>query len=595
MTQDNPPDEPTRTGAGTSGGDSGDGSGRDGATPAPAGPAGPSGDTDTEQDGPRSVSSAAPGDGSASDGSADGPATGSPGAAGDGVDAGPADDTAAAGPGGESAPAPAASDGGASTGSGTTAASRAGVTGVSGTAPASPGTPADEDAAPQPDHRPDTEAVSTQDPPTDRWAVPANPWARPGSTAADAPAAGSGGAAPDADTRDGPTDTTPVPADGTRELPAHPGATSAPAPGGPTPPPWAVGAPPASPRPPGRGRRGVVLVAAGLLIALVAGALGGLVGARIAGGSGGTAPAGSIEAVAAKVLPAVVQIRVDGGAGNVGDRGEGSGMIVGSDGLILTNNHVVAPAAQGGTLRVVLQDGRSAIGSIVGQDPQSDIALVRTDLPGLKTVELGDSDRVRVGQQVTAFGAPLGLGGSVTTGIVSAVDRAVGIPAESGAPGASDTVLNAIQTDAAINPGNSGGPLVDADGRVVGINSAIATAGPGGGSIGVGFSIPINQARRIADQLRSGGKATHAVLGVTVGNDPQLRGAVIQEVTPDGAAAKAGLRLQEIVARLGDQRVTTGTDLQAAVRSQPPGSVVQLEVLDAGGATRTVEVTLGEQ
>lgn len=565
MTQDNPPDEPTRTGAGTSGGDSGDVA--------------------------------------AKDGSADAPATGSPGAAGDGVDAGPADDTAAAGPGEESATAPAASDGGASTGSGATAASTAGATGVSGTAPASPGTPADEDAAPQPDHGidhgidhgPDTEAVSTQDPPTDRWAVPANPWARPGSTAADAPAAGSGGAAPDADTRDSPTDTTPVPADGTREFPAHPDATGAPAPGEPTPPPWAVGAPPAPPRPPGRGRRGVVLVAAGLLIALVAGALGGLVGARIAGGSGGTAPAGSIEAVAEKVLPAVVQIRVDGGAGNVGDRGEGSGMIVGSDGLILTNNHVVAPAAQGGTLRVVLQDGRSAIGSIVGQDPQSDIALVRTDLPGLNTVELGDSDRVRVGQQVTAFGSPLGLGGSVTTGIVSAVDRAVGIPAESGAPGASDTVLNAIQTDAAINPGNSGGPLVDADGRVVGINSAIATAGPGGGSIGVGFSIPINQARRIADQLRSGGKATHAVLGVTVGNDPQLRGAVIQEVTPDGAAAKAGLRLQEIVARLGDQRVTTGTDLQAAVRSQPPGSVVQLEVLDAGGATRTVEVTLGEQ
>lgn len=595
MTQDNPPDEPTRTGVGTSGGDSGDGAGRDGATPAPAGPAGPSGDTDTEQDGPRSASSGAPGDGSASDGSADGPATGSPGAAGDGVDAGPADGTAAAGPGGESAPAPAASDGGASTGSGVTAASTAGMSGMSGTAPASTGTPADEAAAPYPDHGPDTEAVSTQDPPTDRWAVSANPWARPGSTAADAPAAGSGGAAPDADTRDSPTDTTPVPADGTRELPAHPDATGAPAPGEPTPPPWAVGAPPAPPRPPGRGGRGVVLVAAGLLIALVAGALGGLVGARIAGGSGGTAPAGSIEAVAEKVLPAVVQIRVDGGAGNVGDRGEGSGMIVGSDGLILTNNHVVAPAAQGGTLRVVLQDGRSAIGSIVGQDPQSDIALVRTDLPGLNTVELGDSDRVRVGQQVTAFGSPLGLGGSVTTGIVSAVDRAVGIPAESGAPGASDTVLNAIQTDAAINPGNSGGPLVDADGRVVGINSAIATAGPGGGSIGVGFSIPINQARRIADQLRSGGKATHAVLGVTVGNDPQLRGAVIQEVTPDGAAAKAGLRLQEIVARLGDQRVTTGTDLQAAVRSQPPGSVVQLEVLDAGGATRTVEVTLGEQ
>nr|WP_083474525.1 trypsin-like peptidase domain-containing protein [Pseudonocardia sp. AL041005-10] len=594
MTQDNPPDEPTRTGAGTSGGASGDAAGREGGPSATAGAAGSSGDAAPEQDGPRSSSPGSSADGSASDGitdapATDAPATGSPGAAGDGTGAGPAGDTAAAGAGGGSAttPATADGDGDASTRSGTTAATTA--------AGASPAGPADEDATPQHDHGPDTEAVSTQDPPTDRWAVPANPWARPGSTAADAPVAGSDGAAPDAAAPDLPTDTTPVPADGTRELPAHPDAAGAAAPGEPAPPPWAVGAPPAPRRPPGRGRRGVVLVAAGLLVALVAGALGGLIGARLAGGSGGTAPSGSVEAVAEKVLPAVVQIRVDGGAGNVGDRGEGSGMIVGNDGLILTNNHVVAPAAQGGTLRVVLQDGRTAIGTIVGQDPQSDIALVRTDLPGLSTVELGDSDRVRVGQQVTAFGSPLGLGGSVTTGIVSAVDRAVGIPAESGAPGAGDTVLNAIQTDAAINPGNSGGPLVDSDGRVVGINSAIATAGPGGGSIGVGFSIPINQARRIADQLRGGGKATHAVLGVTVGNDPQLRGAVIQEVTPDGAAAKAGLRLQEIVARLGDQRITTGTDLQAAVRSQPPGSVVQLDVVDAGGATRTVEVTLGEQ
>ncbi|WP_226355119.1 trypsin-like peptidase domain-containing protein [Pseudonocardia sp. ICBG601] len=592
MTQDNPPDEPTRTGAGTSGGASGDGAGRDGGTPATAGPAGSSGDAGEPRqgDGARSSDGAsagpdgAPASGGGTGGSA-GPGESSPDTAGIATP-GPDRDTAAAGSGDESVPTPATAADDASTRSGTTAATTA--------AGASPATPADEDAAPHHDHGPDTEAVSTQDPPTDRWAVPANPWARPGSTAADAPVAGSDGATPAAGP-DTPTDTTPVPADGTRELPAHPDATGAAAPGEPAPPPWAVGAPPAPRRPPGRGRRGVVLVAAGLLVALVAGALGGLIGARLAGGSGGTAPSGSVEAVAEKVLPAVVQIRVDGGAGNVGDRGEGSGMIVGNDGLILTNNHVVAPAAQGGTLRVVLQDGRTAIGTIVGQDPQSDIALVRTDLPGLSTVELGDSDRVRVGQQVTAFGSPLGLGGSVTTGIVSAVDRAVGIPAESGAPGSSDTVLNAIQTDAAINPGNSGGPLVDSDGRVVGINSAIATAGPGGGSIGVGFSIPINQARRIADQLRGGGKATHAVLGVTVGNDPQLRGAVIQEVTPDGAAAKAGLRLQEIVARLGDQRITTGTDLQAAVRSQPPGSVVQLEVVDAGGATRTVEVTLGEQ
>lgn len=417
-----------------------------------------------------------------------------------------------------------------------------------------------------------------QDPPTDRWEIPANPWARPG--------------------------TPPPEYAGERHLPYPPPYGAAPYPGTaayPTeqqPHPYASGV--AQP-PPSRPRRTIALIVGGLILALVAGAIGGAIGADIsrssASGGGVLAdpvpdvesdlPVTPVEAVAARVLPSVVQLRVEGGAGNNGGRGEGSGMVISDDGLILTNNHVVEPAAAGGTLRAVLQDGRVAVGSIVGQDSQSDVALVRVQLAGLVPVELGNSDGVRVGQQVTAIGSPLGLGGSVTTGIVSALDRAVSV---GGDAGNESTVLNAIQTDAAINPGNSGGPLVDMEGRVVGINSAIATAGPGGGSIGVGFSIPMNQARRIADQLRTGGPATHSVLGVEVTDDPQLGGARIQTVSPGGAAEQAGLVPQDLVVRLGDQRISTGTDLQAAVRSQPPGTSVELQL-----ENRTVQVTLGEQ
>ncbi|MFP5022510.1 S1C family serine protease [Pseudonocardia phyllosphaerae] len=432
-----------------------------------------------------------------------------------------------------------------------------------------------------------------------------NPWARPGSTSAElppypqqtpgdpqqAPGAqpgspdphGSGGAPHDADP-------------GAMAPTAAHGAAGAP-------PPWA--GPPTTPAaadaPRSGGRRLGPLLAGALALALVAGAIGGVVGAAVArssystsGGSlaepipaaGQGEPTTPVEAVATRVLPSVVQLRVEGGSLRGGEQGEGSGMVISSDGLVLTNNHVVAPAATGGTLRVVLTDGRSAVGKVIGRDPQSDIALARVDLTGLTPVELGNSDAMRPGQQVTAIGAPLGLGGSVTTGIISALDRAVSVGGEAGNP---STVLNALQTDAAINPGNSGGPLVDMQGRVVGINSAIATAGPGGGSIGVGFSIPINQARRIADQLRAGQKATHAVLGVEVTDDPQQGGAVVRTVTPGGAAERAGLKPQDLVTKLGEQQIATGQDLQAAVRSQPPGSTVRLQLRD-----RTADVTLGE-
>ncbi|MBC3190005.1 trypsin-like peptidase domain-containing protein [Pseudonocardia sp. C8] len=428
-------------------------------------------------------------------------------------------------------------------------------------------------------------AGSTEEPPTDRWTVPASPWARPGSSTDPAGDPATGGYPP---AHGGPPpQEPPVWAHG---VPPYPGS-------GPYPQATGVGEPP----PPRRSRRTFALLVGGLILALVAGAVGGAIGTDItrssASGGGVLAepvpevesdlPVTPVEAVAARVLPSVVQLRVEGGTGNMGGRGEGSGMVISEDGLILTNSHVVQPAATGGTLRVVLHDGRVAVGSVVGQDPESDVALVRVQLGGLTPVELGNSEGVRVGQQVTAIGSPLGLGGSVTSGIVSALDRAVSVGGEAGN---ASTVLNAIQTDAAINPGNSGGPLVDMRGRVVGINSAIATAGPGGGSIGVGFSIPMNQARRIADQLRTGGPATHAVLGVEVTDDPQLRGAVVRTVTPGGAAEQAGLRPNDLVVRLGDQRIATGTDLQAAVRSQPPGTVVELQLQD-----RTVRVTLGEQ
>ncbi len=363
--------------------------------------------------------------------------------------------------------------------------------------------------------------------------------------------------------------------------------------GGPLPP-WG-GAPAPYPAPP-RSRAGAIVL--GLVAVLLAGLVGGVVGHSLAApGRGGTlgvldgplpdisdvtAPAGPVEAVAERALPSVVQLRVEG----PGSSGGGSAMVLSADGLLLTNNHVVEPAADLGSVTAVFQDGTTAEARIIGRDPSSDVAVLRTqDVSGLAPVELGNSDSVRVGQQVVAFGSPLGLGGTVTTGIISAIDRAVSVGGETGTN--STTVLNALQTDAAINPGNSGGPLVDMEGRVIGINSAIATTSAQGGSIGVGFSIPINQARRIAEELERTGRASHAILGVTVGDDPRRPGAVIQGVTPGSAAQLAGIREGDIVLRFGDQRISTGEDLQAAVGSRAPGEVVDIELAD-----RSVRATL---
>jgi putative serine protease PepD len=311
-------------------------------------------------------------------------------------------------------------------------------------------------------------------------------------------------------------------------------------------------------------------------------------------------PAGSVEQVAAKVVPSVVKLETDMGRASE----EGSGIILTADGLILTNNHVVAAAKQapgapggGAQTKVTFSDGSTKPFTVVGTDPSSDIAVVRAQgASGLTPITLGSSQNLRVGQDVVAVGSPLGLEGTVTTGIVSALNRPV---AAGGDARNQNTVLDAIQTDAAINPGNSGGALVNMNGELVGINSAIATMGGDSpqaqsGSIGLGFAIPVDQAKRIADELIQNGTATHASLGVQVSNDATTDGAKIVEVTKDGAAAAAGLPSGVVVTKVDDRVIPSADALVAAVRSKAPGEKVTLTYLDQTGKPQTVTVTLGK-
>jgi putative serine protease PepD len=364
-------------------------------------------------------------------------------------------------------------------------------------------------------------------------------------------------------------------------------------------------------------------MAAALAIAVVSAVIGGLVATvvhpgRSTVGAGPTAtapgatpsqpaanlPEGSIEKVAAKVVPSVVMLETDLGRQSE----EGSGIVYSSDGMILTNNHVVAAAAAakaedagargGPKTTVTFANGRTAPFTVVGTDPASDIAVVRVEgVPDLTEVTLGSSADLRVGQPVVAIGSPLGLAGTVTTGIVSALNRPV---SASGEAGNQNTVLDAIQTDAAINPGNSGGALVNMNGDLVGINSAIATLGGDSadaqsGSIGLGFAIPVDQAKRIADELINtpSHTATRASLGVRVTSDKNVHGARIVEVVAGQAAAKAGLPDGVTVIKLNDRPIGGADALVAAVRSKAPGEAVTLTYLDSSGESKTVQVTLG--
>jgi putative serine protease PepD len=300
--------------------------------------------------------------------------------------------------------------------------------------------------------------------------------------------------------------------------------------------------------------------------------------------------AGTVEAVAQKVSPSVVQLQVEGRSA----AGEGSGFIISADGLIVTNNHVVEVAADGGKITAVFGDGSQASATVVGRDPTSDVAVVKAaGKSGLPIVDLGNSDALKVGEGVVAIGSPFELSGTVTSGIVSSLHR----PTRAGGEGGSQaTVMDAIQTDAAINPGNSGGPLVNMQGQVIGINSAIYSPQQGGGgeqagSIGIGFAIPIAQARRTADEIVKTGKATQTVLGVSV-RDNQNGGALIVDVTGGGPGEQAGLKSGDVVTKLDDRRIDTSDALVAAVRSHKPGDKVRLEL---SNGSRTVEATLAGQ
>jgi putative serine protease PepD len=306
----------------------------------------------------------------------------------------------------------------------------------------------------------------------------------------------------------------------------------------------------------------------------------------------------SVAAVAAKILPSVVSIEVRTGSG--GDTG--TGIVISSAGYILTNNHVVAAASSGGKLTVVFPDKTSAKGTIVGHpDPVSDLALVRVaNVKGLRSATLGSSSSLRVGDPVIAVGSPLGLAGTVTTGIVSALDRPVA--ASDSGSGNTDNIIDAIQTDAAINPGNSGGPLVDMSGAVVGVNSAIATlsgdASTGqGGSIGLGFAIPIDQAKRIAAEILKRGFATHAVIGVHLDTAFTGDGAKIADpngtaVTRGGPADRAGLRGGDVIVAANGERITSPEELIVAIRKHAPGDRLTLTYL-RGGHRHTTTVILG--
>jgi putative serine protease PepD len=246
---------------------------------------------------------------------------------------------------------------------------------------------------------------------------------------------------------------------------------------------------------------------------------------------------------------------------------------------------------------VTFSDGRTAPFTVVGADPTSDIAVIRVQgMSGLTPITMGSSSDLRVGQPVVAIGSPLGLSGTVTTGIISAMNRPVSTTGESGNQ---NTVLDAIQTDAAINPGNSGGALVNMSGQLVGVNSAIATLGADSqdaqsGSIGLGFAIPVDQAKRIADELIQTGSASHASLGVQVQSDPNTHGAKIVDVNGGGAAAAAGLPNNVVVTKVDDRVIDSADALVAAVRSKAPGEKVTLTYTDPSGGNQTVQVTLGK-
>jgi putative serine protease PepD len=379
--------------------------------------------------------------------------------------------------------------------------------------------------------------------------------------------------------------------------------------------PWAhpggartASAEPTRPRPENAaGSRTAVLALTAAGIAVVAGAIGAVTGVVVADRLGearretvtvvGADPAvlaerppDSVAGIASEVLASVVSVTVE--------QGSGSGFVISREGYIVTNNHVVASAEGGGTIEVGFFDGTTVPAEIVGRSPSYDLAVLEVDRDDLTPARLGDSADVVVGDPVIAIGSPLGLEGTVTSGIVSALDR----PVSAGGEGEA-SFINALQTDAAINPGNSGGPLVDAAGRVIGVNSVIASLNPGvaPGSIGLGFAIPIDQASRTAEQIIATGEAVYPVMGVRLDREfagPGARIAVgdadFPGIEPDGPAAGVGLEPGDVITEIEGRTIESAEEMIVALRSQQPGDRVTIMV-ERGEQVREVSLVLGSK
>ncbi|MEU6605429.1 trypsin-like peptidase domain-containing protein, partial [Streptomyces shenzhenensis] len=426
-------------------------------------------------------------------------------------------------------------------------------------------------------------------------------------------------AGPDAASYAGP-DSTPYPA-------SHP--VSYPAPeSGPHPGPWHRYDPWAAPAPlqqngaavPTEGQRRrrarKALIGGALALALASGGVGGVVGMYLernggvadvrlpqAGKETTARPADSVAGIAARALPSVVTLHVTGSS----EQGTGTGFVLDTRGHILTNNHVVEPAGSNGDITVTFSGGETAKARVVGRDSGYDLAVVQVKgVHGLEPLPLGNSDNVQVGDPVVAIGAPFDLSNTVTSGIISAKERPITAGGGSG-DGSDVSYVDALQTDAPINPGNSGGPLLDAQARVVGINSAIRSADGGSdtqggqsGSIGLGFAIPVNQAKRVAEELINDGRATHPVIGITLDMAYSGDGARIgtkggdggPAVTTGGPGDRAGLRPGDIITEVDGQRVHSGDELIVKTRARRPGDRLSLTV-ERDGTEKQVSLVLG--
>ncbi|MDN3289672.1 trypsin-like peptidase domain-containing protein [Streptomyces thermocarboxydus] len=365
-----------------------------------------------------------------------------------------------------------------------------------------------------------------------------------------------------------------------------------------------------------RSRRRRTLVGGAVALALVSGVAGGVVGVHLErnGGIGAVElPQAGVEApdrdpdsvagIAAQALPSVVTLHVSGS----GSAGTGTGFVLDDRGHILTNDHVVEPAGENGDITVTFHSGDTAEATVVGRDSGYDLAVVRVKgVRGLTPLPLGNSDNVRVGDPVVAIGAPFDLAGTVTSGIISARERPITAGGEKG-DGSDVSYVDALQTDAPINPGNSGGPLLDGKGRVIGINSAIRSADGGldpeggqSGSIGLGFAIPINQGKRVAEELIETGKATHPVIGITLDMEYGGDGARVAAeggdggppVTTGGPGAKAGIRPGDVITKVDGRPVHSGEELIVKTRAHRPGDRLEL-TLERDGEERTVSLVLG--